>query len=124
MLHAIDNDAVARLYALEGYALGPNALTKLHFAIGDLVAFAHDIDEFLALIEAQRPFRDEQLSAFRAVCQPDGNKHPGDERAVCIIELGAGANGAAGRIDSVVETINITLIDMPFVALHRKLNRN
>src|SRR5260221_1185193 len=110
MLHAIDNDAVACLYPLEGYTLGLNALAKLHLAVGDLVALAHDIDEFLALIEAQRPFRDEQFIALLAVCQPDGNKHPGDERAVCIIEFGASANGAAGRIDAVVEAINIALI--------------
>lgn len=54
MLHAVDDDALARLHALEHDALGLDPLAELDLAIGDLVVGADDIDEFLALIEAER----------------------------------------------------------------------
>src|SRR6266404_4619317 len=54
-LDAVDDHAIAGPHALQRDTLRLDLLAELDFAVGDLVVVADDVDEFLALIEADRP---------------------------------------------------------------------
>ena len=94
-LQAIDHNAVARVQARRNDAKPFNVAAEGNRAIERAIVGAHDQDEFLVLIGANRPFVDQHDRLLLRLAHPQPCKLTRDQPAVLIVERGANADGAA-----------------------------
>ena len=60
----------------------------------------------------------------RRIGQPHRDEHARHQRAVGVVEAGAGADGARAGADAIVEALDDALIDMAAVARQRQFDRD
>src|SRR5688500_14653155 len=102
-LQTIDNDAVARVQARGDDAKPFYAAAERNRAIERTIVRAHDQDELLVLIGADRPLVDHHQRLLLRLAHPQPCKLTGDQPAVRIVERGADTDGAALTVDLVVD---------------------
>src|SRR5580698_393128 len=123
-LQVVKDQALAGFDADANDTVAFDLRTKLNRAVFGLVVGVDDEDKSLALVVADRAFRNQQRVVERAVTHAHRNEHSGNQTAVGIGETRTGPDCAGAGIDPVVEALDIAAIDVSAVAPDNELHRN
>src|SRR5258707_12338566 len=107
---AVDNDVVVGRQTLRDDAQAIDDRPERDvFRLGDVLGVDHQ-HELAHLLDPDGGVGHEQLILGRCSRHPNTRKHTGREPSIRIGELGAGAHGAGGAVDCVVDEIHLALV--------------